>query len=121
MNKHLKTIKSRNERINYLSSAVSAHEHAMATAHPDHMPFIQDSIDRLDAEYKYLKTSHRWLFNFVGGGWNSVIAATQEQAIQIASEKYNPMGLDSGTLVPNGNTFRIETEEDEKRLMGAFH
>jgi len=114
---HSRTL--REERIDYLSSAIQAHQQAMSLLTGD-QHYLQDSIDLLEIEYKFLSTSHRWLFNFVSGGWNSVIAPTREQAIQIANETYNPGG-GKEPLVPDANTFRVETSEDFNRLMSSFY
>ena len=118
-NKHLATIKSRQERINYLSSAITAHELAMNGVVDYHKKFLQDSINRLNAEYKYLSEAKRWNFNFKGGGWNSVIALTKEQAIMVANEEYK--SLSESKLTPDPNTFRVESEADNKALLSLFY
>ena len=119
--KHLETIKSREARINYLSSAITAHEFAMNSVVDYHKKFIQDSINKMNAEYKYLNESKRWNFNFKGGGWNSVIALTKEQAIIIANEQYATPGHPEAVLTPNPKTFRIESEADNKALLSLFY
>ena len=119
--KHLETIKSREARINYLSSAITAHEFAINGAIDYHKKFLQDSIDKMNAEYKYLNESKRWNFNFKGGGWNSVIALTKEQAIQIANETYATPGFPEARLTPDPKTFRIESEEDNRALLSLFY
>ena len=120
-NKHLATIKSRQERIDYLSSAITAHTLAMNGLDPYNQKFLQKTIDDLNAEYKYLNDSKRWNFNFKAGGWNSVIALTKEQAIQIANEKYVNLCRPEGRLTPDPETFRIESEADNKALLSLFY
>jgi len=120
--KHLETIQSRQDRINFLSSSITAHELAMNGLDPYNQKFLQKTIDTLNAEYKYLGESRRWNFNFKGGGWNSVIALTKEQAIQIANSEYNPANTDGdGMLVPDPKTFRVESEADNKALLSLFY
>jgi hypothetical protein len=120
--KHLDTIKSREDRINFLSSTITAHTLAMNGVDPYNKTFIQQTIDRFEKEYKLLmQTNIRWNFNFKGGGWNSVVAGTKEQAIQIANKAYNDVGLEDGILVPDTNTFRVESEADNKALLSLFY
>jgi hypothetical protein len=129
--KHLETIKSRQDRINYLSSSISAHTMANKKMPNGVQSFIQDSIDKMNAEYKLLQGSRRWNFNFEGGGWNSVIAVTKEQAIQIASKEYNETEQrfhckeNGGGAIPlmkvNEKTFRVESEADNNALLSLFY
>lgn len=68
---------------------------------------------------KSLNTHREWLFNFVGGGWNSVMAYTLEEAIQQAITIYgNPNKQDA--LRVDINTFRVSTPADEQNLLTSF-
>ncbi len=121
--KHLETIKSREDRINFLSSTITAHTLAMNGLDPYNKKFLQQTIDRFQKESKLLMSvTIRWNFNFKGGGWNSVIAPTKEQAIQIANIKFNPANTDGdGKLVPDSNSFRVESDADNKALLSLFY
>jgi hypothetical protein len=68
---------------------------------------------RIDKAANSLKT---YLFNFIGGGWNSVQAITEEIAIEIASQKYN----DIKTQV-DVKTFRESTPGDYNNLLSLFY
>jgi len=57
-----------------------------------------------------------YLFNFKGGGWNSIAATDKRQAIKLAKAKYE----DDKTKVDE-STFRIKTEKDYKNLMSQFY
>lgn len=61
-----------------------------------------------------LNTRHEWLFNFVGGGWNQVMAYTLEEAIEIAHQEYSGMDIQDGS-------FRISTPQDYKTQMSSFY
>jgi hypothetical protein len=119
--KHLETIQSREDRINFLSSTITAHTLAMNGLDPYNKKFLQQTIDRFEKESKLLmQTDIRWNFNFKRGGWNSVVAGTKEQAIQIANKTYNGVGV-GGRLVPDNKTFRVESDADNQALLSLFY
>ena len=119
--KHLETIQSREDRINFLSSTITAHTLAMNGLDPYNKKFLQQTIDRFEKESKLLmQTDIRWNFNFKRGGWNSVVAGTKEQAIQIANKTYNGVGVGS-RLVPDNKTFRVESDADNQALLSLFY
>ena len=57
-----------------------------------------------------------YLFNFVGGGWNSVFAKTLKGAISEAKERFK----DSKCVIDE-KTFRISTPADYKANMSLFY
>ena len=57
-----------------------------------------------------------YLFNFEGGGWNSISATNKRQAIKLAKAKYE----DAKTKVDE-KSFRIKTEKDYKNEMSKFY
>jgi hypothetical protein len=63
---------------------------------------------------KSLNTRREWLFNFIGGGWNSVTAYTLEEAIETATTTYGGMDVDT-------STFRVSTPADEQSLLSLFY
>lgn len=76
------------------------------------------TMTEFQLEIKTLKdainTRHEWLFNFVGGGWNQVMAYTLEEAIEIARQEHSGMDIQDGS-------FRISTPGDYKTQMSSFY
>lgn len=58
-----------------------------------------------------------YLFNFVGGGWNSVWAKTKRGAIAQALKKYKG----DNVCVVDVNSFRLCSEGDYRNLMSLFY
>lgn len=58
-----------------------------------------------------------YLFNFVGGGWNSVWAKTKRGAIAQALKKYKG----DTVCVVDVNSFRLSSEGDYRNLMSLFY
>jgi hypothetical protein len=58
-----------------------------------------------------------YLYNFVGGGWNSVFATTKRGAIKAARARWKG---DDG-LVVDENSFRVSTPSDYQALMSLFY
>jgi hypothetical protein len=61
-----------------------------------------------------INTRREYLFNFKGGGWNSVTAYTLEEAIETATATYSGMDVDPAT-------FRVSTPADEQSLLSLFY
>lgn len=57
-----------------------------------------------------------YLFNFVGGGWNSVSAITEEEAIETAIKEYNSLKSEVDV-----KTFRESTPSDYSNLLSLFY
>jgi len=74
----------------------------------------QETVDKLE---KATADRYEFLFNFVGGGWNSEYAYTLEEAQAIAKEKYSH----SESLVPDYKTFRVSTPSDYNNLLSLFY
>ena len=69
-----------------------------------------------------LATSLEFLFNFKGGGWNSEVAYTKEDAIEQAIFKYgHPDTTFGGMLQVDVSTFRVSTPSDFDALMRGFY
>ena len=57
-----------------------------------------------------------YLFNFIGGGWNSEMALSKKGAINQAREKY------SLTLLQiDEKSFRLSTKKDKDQLLSLFY
>ena len=69
-----------------------------------------------------LATSLVFLFNFKGGGWNSEVAYTKEDAIEQALEKYGmPNEYGREGLNVDITTFRVSTPSDFDAQMRGFY
>jgi hypothetical protein len=63
-----------------------------------------------------MKNKVEWMFTFTNGGWNTVWAASKEEAIKLANKKY-------GDLHPIEMTF-LEVEKNKeayKMALNAFY
>jgi hypothetical protein len=70
----------------------------------------QEEITQLE---KAISARYEFLFNFIGGGWNSEYAHTIEEAQSIAVGKYtNQVDL---------NSFRVSTPADYNNLLSLFY
>ena len=67
-----------------------------------------------------LATSLEFLFNFKGGGWNSEVAYTKEDAIEQALFKYGHPDTQAICQVDT-STFRVSTPSDFDALMRGFY
>ncbi len=63
-----------------------------------------------------LLRKRKYLFNFIGGGWNSLYALTVEEAIAQSLIDYADSSLEV-----NPTTFRVETPGDYDRLLSSFY
>ena len=80
-------------------------------------------IRETESEIEIIKERKRkkeYLFNFIGGGWNSEMAYYEEEAIEQALFKYgNPETQES--LRVDINTFRVSTPSDYKQQLSSFY
>ena len=67
-----------------------------------------------------LATSLEFLFNFKGGGWNSEVAYTKEDAIEQAIFKYGHPDTQEHLRV-DVSTFRVSTPSDYKAQLSSFY
>ena len=65
---------------------------------------------------KEAKANKEFMFNFVGGGWNTVYAKTKRGAIAQAAKEYK-----NSNLVPDPNSFRVSTPADMKSALSTFY
>jgi len=108
-------IKVLEQRINTLNDA-SEHYQRGSTEYITLSTTITEFELEAHTLRKSLNTRRDWLFNFVGGGWNSVTAYTLEEAIETATTKYSGMGMDVDPA-----TFRVSTPTDHTNLLSIFH
>ena len=69
---------------------------------------------------KQLATKWEFLFNFIGGGWNSEVAFTKEDAIEQALFKYGHPNTQTSLRV-DVTSFRVSTPTDYKNQMSTFY
>ena len=67
-----------------------------------------------------MKTKKQYLYNFVGGGWNSEWATTKRGAINAAKARWVSEPITS-QLVVDENSFRISTDSEYNSLMSLFY
>ena len=85
---------------------------------------IANILDETKAEIaaieKQLATKWEFLFNFIGGGWNSEVAFTKEDAIEQALFNYGHPDTQE-ILKVDTSTFRVSTPADYKNQLSSFY
>ena len=85
---------------------------------------IANILDETKAEIaaieKQLATKWEFLFNFIGGGWNSEVAFTKEDAIEQALFNYGHPDTQEHLRVDT-STFRVSTPADYKAQLSSFY
>jgi hypothetical protein len=85
---------------------------------------IANILDETKAEIaaieKQLATKWEFLFNFIGGGWNSEIAFTEEDAIEQSLFKYGHPDTQEHLRV-DITTFRVSTPSDYNAQLSSFY
>jgi len=85
---------------------------------------IASILDETRAEIasieKQLATKWEFLFNFIGGGWNSEVAFTKEDAIEQALFNYGHPDTQEHLRV-DVSTFRVSTPTDYKNQLSSFY
>ena len=82
---------------------------------------IDESRKEVESIEKVLATRQEFLFNFKGGGWNSEIAFTREEAIEKAIAKYGPPSEEGRPCNIDVTTFRVATASDMAGLLSLFY
>ena len=81
---------------------------------------INEIKAEIDALTKRIATKWEFLFNFKGGGWNSEVAYTKEDAIEQALFKYGHPDTQAMCQVDT-STFRVSTPSDFDAQMRGFY
>ena len=81
---------------------------------------INETKAEIDALAKRIATKWEFLFNFIGGGWNSEIAFTKEDAIEQALFQYGHPNTQTSLRV-DVTSFRVSTPTDYKNQMSTFY
>ena len=83
-------------------------------------PIIDETKAEIDALTKQIATKWEFLFNFKGGGWNSEVAFTKEDAIEQALFNYGHPDTQEHLRVDT-STFRVSTPADYKAQLSSFY
>ena len=81
---------------------------------------INETKAEIDALTKQIATKWEFLFNFKGGGWNSEVAFTKEDAIEQALFNYGHPDTQEHLRVDT-STFRVSTPSDYKAQLSSFY
>ena len=81
---------------------------------------INEIKAEIDALTKQIATKWEFLFNFKGGGWNSEVAFTKEDAIEQALFNYGHPDTQEHLRVDT-STFRVSTPSDYKAQLSSFY
>ena len=81
---------------------------------------IKQAIESTTTEFKPA-TKVEFLFNFIGGGWNSEWAFTPEEAIAQAITRFGDPRLASTTCRVDIASFRKSTPADRDNLLSLFY
>ena len=84
------------------------------------LSIIDETKAEIAAIEKQLATKWEFLFNFIGGGWNSEIAFTEEDAIEQALFKYGHPDTQEHLRVDVGS-FRVSTPSDYNAQLSSFY
>jgi hypothetical protein len=104
--KSLETRKERTKALKLVTAQINELEKSKLAA-------IKVLVVELKERQSVLSKNHQWLFNFVGGGWNSSFGMDKEEAIKAAIKEYGK-GVDT-------KSFRISTESEERALLSLFY
>ena len=83
-------------------------------------PIINETVAEIVSLEKTLATKLEFIFNFKGGGWNSEVAFTKEEAIEQAIENYG-VPEDGKILNIDITSFRVSTPDDMRNLLSLFN
>ena len=81
---------------------------------------VVETTTEIEAIEKQLATKLEFLFNFKGGGWNSEVAFTKEEAIEQAIDNYGFPEEGKKILNIDITSFRVSTPDDRRNLLSLF-
>jgi len=116
-NKAMSRVEALNSRLNAVQTAT---ENMSDKGGIEMLNIINETKTEIAALEKLLATKFEFLFNFKGGGWNSEIAFTKEEAIEQAIFKYGHPDTQEMLRV-DVTTFRVSTTVDHRNLMSMFN
>lgn len=90
---------------------------AWMSASDEDRKHLDEMFNTLNEEWLFLRKRKEWIFNFVGGGWNTIMGVDKEEAINNAKEEWK----NSKYLDVDNDSFRISTPEDYKTNLASFY
>jgi hypothetical protein len=81
---------------------------------------LEETAAEIASIEKTLATKWEFLFNFIGGGWNSEVAFTKEDAIEQALFQYGHPNTQTSLRV-DVTSFRVSSPTDYKNQMSTFY
>lgn len=112
----LETVKSREEARAQVVIQLQALDNAISSVDDAYITTIANIRYEKFKVLEALDKRHEWVFNFEGGGWNTVYAHTKEEAIIDAKYTYGErMGM-----APDTKSFTMATPELVNALMMNF-
>ena len=111
--KRINTLTTRNYNLGYVikaSKLSTIMEQEVLDQIHENEQVINDLVKATDKQYEFL-------FNFIGGGWNTEYAHTLEEAQAKALENYK----DSKNCIVDLKSFRVSTPSDYQNLMSMFY
>ena len=81
---------------------------------------LEETAAEIASIEKTLATKWEFLFNFIGGGWNSEVAFTKEDAIEQALFQYGHPNTHTSLRV-DVTSFRVSTPTDYRNQMSTFY
>ena len=113
--------KQRLELLELRLDGISALTENMSDKGATLQPIINETVAEIVSLERTLATKFEFLFNFIGGGWNSEVAFTREEAIEQAIANYGQPSEDHKVLNIDVNSFRVSTTHDKAGLLSLFH
>ena len=98
-----------------LRGIITACRNAVGKAHTADVNSLMSVVNEKKSELEYLQKNKEWLFNFDGGGWNSVVAKDKAEAKVVIRKQY---GKDP-VCIPNYKTIRLSTPSDKQNLLSG--
>lgn len=112
MENTLKTTASRQAREADIEAKQLVLKRAWDKAPEDDREHLNQMFDVLNEEWLFLRKNKEWMFNFEGGGWNTIYGADMEQAIKNAKAEYN-----STVSKVDEKSFRITNNEQIRQML----
>lgn len=113
----LATDTSRKIMIEKIGSQVNALKVGIVSVGANYPDSLEEILKEKEEVLKLLNERQEWIFNFQGGGWNSILAYTQEEAINEAKAEYKV----SKNYSIDEKSFRIATPKETNFLLASFY
>lgn len=81
----------------------------------------QEISTEIQALHTALHTKTEYVFNFIGGGWNTIHAYTIEEAITKAQEVYDDKDRSGKVFAVDTKSFRVAEKSEVNSLIASFY